>query len=116
MPVQPHHVPDEQFVSEEMVPVPGTADSRPMARGEPGLCGQFIWRRRRYAVRAVLESWKTSRREGGRADGALYLRRHWYRIATDVGTVMTVYCERQASRRKRPKSRWYVYTVQGAGE
>ena len=103
--------PREAFVSEELVPEAGTADAAAMARGEPGLPGAFTWRGRRYAVVGVLGSWKSSSPEGGRAGAEVYLRRHWYRIATDAGDVMTVYCQRQAGNRKRPKSRWWVYTV-----
>lgn len=76
-----------------------------MGRGEPGLPKQFTWRGRRYAVAAVLGNWRTSQREGGRANAGLYLRRHWYRIATDSGDVMTASCERQTRSRKRPKPR-----------
>jgi len=102
-----------QFVSEEMIPVPGSADVRAMGRGEPGLPKRFTWRRRRYAVAGLLRSWKSSSPEGGRPGGDVYLRRHWFEILTDTGDVMTVYCERQARNRKRPKSRWWVYSVAG---
>lgn len=101
-----------RFVSEEMVPVPGAADVPAMARGEPALPAKFTWRGRQYAVSAVLGTWKTSRAEGGRPDGELYLRRHWYRIAAGSGEVMTVYCERQPSQRKHPKRRWWIYTIE----
>ena len=39
------------------------------------------------------------------------MRRHWYRIRTEPGGEMTVYCDRQARQRSRPKARWWVYTV-----
>lgn len=102
---------DEEFVSEPLVPSPGSADLKGMARGEPGLPGRFRWRGEVHAVAAVLETWKTSAREGHTERGNLYLRRHWFRIRTEGGLLMTVYCERQARRGADPKRRWFVYTV-----
>ncbi|KKK64883.1 hypothetical protein LCGC14_2979730 [marine sediment metagenome] len=102
----------ERFVSEPLVPDAGTADPAGMARGEPGLPGAFTWRGMRYAVAGVLETWKTSRREGGSPTGELYLRRHWYRIVTTCGRVMTVYCQRQAGDARGAKRRWWLYTIQ----
>lgn len=105
----------EEFVSEELVPIAGTADARAMARGEPGLPGRFTWRGTEYRVTGVLRSWKSS---GPCKSGAneLYLRRHWHTIVTEPHAVMTVYCERQARDRRRAKHRWFVYTVQAGNE
>jgi hypothetical protein len=41
----------------------------------------------------------------------MYLRRHWFRVRTAGGEQMTLYCERQAKNAKRPKARWWLYTV-----
>ena len=101
----------EEFVSEPITPVPGTADPRPMARGEAGLPSRFVWRGREYRVARILQAWKTSSREGGSATGELYLRKHWYKVATATGEVMTLYCDRQARSAKRPKARWWLYTM-----
>ena len=103
-----------QFVSEPIVPVPGTSDARAMSRGEPGLPARFTWRGREYKVVGVLSAWKTSSTDGGGPTGALYLRRHWYKVATQTGEVMTLYCQRQAADRRRAKSRWWLYAVEGA--
>lgn len=104
--------PREEFISEELIPVAGAGDAAAMARGEPGLPARFTWRGGDYAVAGVLKTWKTSSREGGRADGELYLRRHWYQIVTAAGDVMNIYCERQARNPKRPKARWWIYTIE----
>ncbi len=101
---------DEQFVSEPIRPVAGSFDRAGMARGEPGLARRFVWRGREHRVVDVLETWTTSTPEGG--SGELYLRRHWWRVRTDAGLVMTLYCERQAQRRNA-KARWFVYTIAG---
>jgi hypothetical protein len=100
----------DQFVSEPITPVAGTADPSAMSRGEPGLPHQFTWRTRTYTIVNVLQTWKSSTRDRGE----LYLRRHWYRIVTDSGEQMTLYCERQAKNRTRPKSRWWIYSFRPA--
>jgi len=101
----------EEFVSEPITPSPGTADATAMGRGEPGLPSRFTWREREYVITAVLKAWKTSSPEGG--TGRLYLRRHWYTVQTDVGPQMTLYCERQTRNQRRPKARWWVYSMHG---
>jgi hypothetical protein len=107
MPERPKQ--EEQFISEPVRPVPGTADVRAMGRGEPGLPTRFLWRDQEFTVAAVLKAWKTSSREGG--TGEFYLRRHWYMITTQTGEQMTLYCDRQARDRKHPKARWWLYTM-----
>ncbi len=103
--------PQEEFVSEEIVPVAGTASTAGMARGEPGLPGRFTWRQTQYRVVQVLQTWKTS---GPCRSGAdeIYLRRHWYKVLTDPHAVMTLYFERQAVHPRRPKARWWIYSHQ----
>ncbi len=109
-----------EFVGEPLLPVSGTADTKAMSRGEPGLPGRFVWRERTYEVAAVVATWKTSG-PCHSGSGERYLRRHWYRVLArpaEAGgreAVMTVYCERQARSAKRPKARWFAYTVEPAG-
>ncbi len=108
------HDPAEEFVSERLMPVAGTAETAGMSRGEPGLPGRFTWRGDEYAVVGVLRKWKTS----GPCDhgsGERYLRRHWYEIRTYPPLVMTVYCQRQAPSVKRRKARWWVYSIRRNG-
>ena len=100
----------EMFVSEEIRPVPGTADVRGMAAGEPGLPGRFTWRGREYAVAEILEKWKET---GDCRSGSdeRYVRKHWFRIRTAGGDEMKIYFERQPRSRAAKKARWWMYSV-----
>ena len=104
----------EQFISEPITPEPGSFDASAMARGEPGVPARFTWRGQAYETARLLTTYKKSSREGGRADGELYLRRHYFVIETACGVQMTLYCERQ-TRRKNPKNRWFLYTLSEPG-
>jgi Domain of unknown function (DUF6504) len=99
----------EQFVSEALQPVAGTLDLSGMARGEPGLPRRFIWRDEEHEVAEVLETWKSC----GLSSGDLYLRRHWYKIRTQGGLVLTIYCQRTGVSKSSRKSRWWVYSMEG---
>lgn len=101
----------QEFVSEPLLPAAGSADASAMSRGEPGVPRQFTWRGQTYSVVQVLATWKTSTADRGE----MYLRRHWSQILTDSGVRMTIYCERQARNRSKPKARWWVYSVQPGG-
>ncbi len=105
----------EEFIGEALVPAPGSGDASRMARGEPGLPGLFTWRDTQYRIAGVISAWKTSGRDVG-GGSEMYLRRHWYKVLTDPLFVMTIYCDRQAKNRQRPKSRWYIFTVVSADE
>ena len=100
----------ERFVSEPMVPEPGSGSASMAARGEPGLPDRFTWRGIEYRVAGVIEQWKTT---GPCRSGSpeQYVRRHWWRVRTEPPAVMTVYCDRQARARKRPRARWWVYSA-----
>ena len=101
---------DEQFVSESINPVPGTADTSRMAVGEPGLSRSFSWRNRRYDIAEILEKWKESSPcRNGSAE--VYLRKHWYSVRTTTGQIMKIYFERQARSQRQAKSRWWLYTI-----
>ena len=96
-----------EFISEAIVPVAGTFDAGAMSRGEPGLPAQFIWRDKTYTVDRLLSTWKSSTPDCGE----LYLRRHWFSIEATTGEQMILYCERQAKNPKKPKARWWLYTI-----
>ena len=100
----------EQFVGEELKPAPGTANVAAMSRGEPGLPESFTWRGKQYRVAGVISTWKSHGpcKSGG---GEKYLRRHWYKILTEPPAAMTIYFERQARTQKRPKARWWIYSI-----
>ena len=101
----------ESFIGEPVVPKPGTFDTAAMARGEPGLPRVFTWRGTEYRVAALVEGWKST---GPSVNGGTeqYLRKHWYRVRTTTGEVMTLYFDRQPPRgRARAKTRWVLYSM-----
>ena len=102
----------EEFVSEPIKPVAGTFEPAAMTRGEPGLPGRFIFRDKKYEVTEVLEVWKELGpcRSGG---PERYLRKHWFRIRTGNGLIMTLYFERQPRSKRQNKMRWWLYTING---
>jgi hypothetical protein len=64
-----------------------------------------------YTVAAVLETWKSSSpcKSGAKE---MYLRKHWYRIRTTTGDVMTIYFSRQPFYKGRSKKdRWVLYSM-----
>jgi uncharacterized protein DUF6504 len=101
------------FVSEPLIPEPGTGSVDAMARGEPGLPRAFIWRGRRFEVARVLESGKAH----GEDRGDVYVRKHWYDVETTTGEKMRIYFDRNPGpgRAKSLERRWWVYWVEEAG-
>ncbi len=105
-----------RFVCEAITPVPGTVTLGGLARGEPGLPGKFTWRGREYELAGVIKAWKEYKPEGHVHGGEMYLRKHWYTIATATGEHMTIYCDRHARNPRRPKQRWWLHTLRERGE
>ncbi len=99
---------EAEFVGEAIEPVGGSMRVGDMLRGQPGVPMRFRWRDREYAVVAVLETWKST---GPCRSGSpeQYVRAHWYRIRTEGGTEMTLYCDRQ-KRKDRPRIEWRLYS------
>ncbi|MEE9295291.1 MAG: DUF6504 family protein [Phycisphaerae bacterium] len=102
------------FVSDPISPHGRGFDAVAMGRGEPGLPSAFTWRGAPYEIDKRLGAWKESQREGGRAGGELYLRRHYYKLRMTDGSVWTVYFVRQPATRRAAKSRWFLYTMEPA--
>jgi hypothetical protein len=102
----------QEFISEPLRPVPGAFDTAAMAAGLPGLPAGFQWRDRTVRIDGVLEHWKHSEREGGRARGSLYLRRHYFRLRMSDGSRWVVYFTRQMPRTGSPRQRWFLYAVE----
>ncbi len=100
-----------ELISEPITPVRGTSDSAPMAAGLPGLPEGFVWRGKSFGISEVLEQWKQTSREGGRAGGQMYLRRHCYTLRMSDGSIWSVYFVRQTPKSGSPKTRWFLYTV-----
>jgi hypothetical protein len=103
-----------EFVGEPIEGAAGTFDAAAMSRGEPGLPGAFVWRGVGYRIAERLDQWKGTAREGGRASGEVYLRRHYYRLGMSDGSVWTVYFIRQAAKSGSAKRRWFLYTIERA--
>lgn len=99
------------FFSEPITPRAGSFDTARMGRGEPGLPTGFEWRGESFDVVEELSAWKHSSREGARAGGDLYLRRHYYKLRMSDESLWTIYFERQAPRSGNPKQRWFLYTI-----
>lgn len=97
----------ERFVSEPIEPVADSIDTTGMSRGEPGLPREFRWRGQVLHIDRIVESWKERSAKFG--EGEKYTRKHWYRLSTADGTLITVYFERQA--RSRGRTRWWLYST-----
>ena len=101
-----------ELVSEAITPHAGTSNAARMAGGEPGLPTGFTWHDDSIEIVEQLAAWKQSSREGARAQGDLYLRRHYYRLRMSDGTTWVVYFVRQSPRSGNPKNRWFLYTIE----
>ena len=98
--------PDEKLVSEAVTPVEGSFNAAAMASGEPGVPMAFSWRGANYRVARVLDSWKNLRgcRNGS---GEQYINKHFFRVETETGEIMTLYRTRSGSKRDN----WILYTI-----
>ena len=102
--------PVETFICEQIKPVQGTFDTSAMSIGAPGFPHRFIWRKKEYELAEVLETWKeTGSCHHGSAEK--YVRKHWHKIRTACGKIMTVYFDRQGRSKKEMKSRWWLHTI-----
>ena len=101
----------ERFVSEAIKPVPGTGDTAAMAIGEPGLPRKFVWQGRTITIAAVLRTWRETGR-CRRGSPELYVRRHWYEVATTSNGTMKLYFDRQPrTGGKRKAARWWLFSM-----
>ena len=111
--VESGHMP-ERFVSEAIKPLTETADTSRMAIGEPGLPRQLVWRDRTITVKAVLRSWReTGKCHHGSPE--MYVRKHWYEVATVSDGVMKIYFDRQGKGRKKAP-RWWLFSIRDPEE
>jgi phosphoribosylglycinamide formyltransferase-1 len=99
----------ERFISEAIKPITQTADTSRMAVGEPGLPREFVWQGRTVTVRAVLRSWReTGKCRHGSPE--MYVRKHWYEVATASDGIMKLYFKRQP-RGGRKGARWWLFSI-----
>ena len=99
-----------RFVSEPITPVEGAFETAGMLVGEPGAPRRFRWRDTEYEVARVLKKWRETSpcRHGS---GEMYVRKHWYEIATTDGHRMKLYFERQPRSKGQFKARWWLHTI-----
>jgi hypothetical protein len=104
----------ERFISEAIKPIAETADTSRMAIGEPGLPRQFVWRGRTITVKAVLRTWReTGKCHHGSPE--MYVRKHWYEVATVSEGIMKIYFDRQCKGRKKAP-RWWLFSIRDPEE
>jgi phosphoribosylglycinamide formyltransferase-1 len=105
----------ERFIGEPIKPSTETADTSRMAIGEPGLPSEFVWRGRTVSVRKLLRSWRqTGKCRHGSPE--MYVRKHWYEVATASDGTMKLYFERQPRRGKRIEPRWWLFSIRDPEE
>jgi len=99
----------EKFISEVIKPVVATCDTSRMAIGEPGLPREFVWRGQAIEIIEVLRSWRdTGKCRHGSPE--MYVRKHWYEVATASSGTMKIYFDRQP-RRGRKYDRWWLFSI-----
>lgn len=104
----------ERLISEAIEPVRDeAAEPAPAAGGDPIPPSRFRWRDREIAVAAVLDKWKGLSPRAANVRGQ-YVRRHWYRVRTGEGEVMTIYLVRTAANVSRHRPGWWLYSVEGS--
>ena len=104
----------EQFIGEAIRPDAETMDTARMAAGEPGLPELFHWKKQTIRITRVLRTWRgTGPCHHGR--GEIYVRKHWFEVATETGQIMKLYFERQP-RSGSKKNRWWLSTIRDPDE
>lgn len=104
----------DQLISEPLTLVVATSDTSRMATGGPGLPREFLWRDRTIRITAVLRAWReTGKCRHGSPE--LYVRKHWYEVATDSDGRMKIYFDRQA-RKGRKDARWWLFSIEDREE
>jgi len=98
---------NDRFVSEPIKPNRDTFDTSRIATGEPGIPYEFAWKNKKYNVAEVIETWKSTGKCHSGSDEK-YVRKHWFRIRTQTGELMTLYCNRQS---KKAGTSWVLYSI-----
>lgn len=97
---------NERLISEQVIPVAGSFNVEAMASGSPGFPMAFSWRGKEYRVIALLESWKNLRPCRSGSDEQ-YVNKHFFKIETASGEIMTLYRTRSGSK----KDAWTLFTI-----
>ncbi len=98
---------NEQLISEPVSPEEGSFDFASMAQGMPGVPLSFTWRDTEYRVSKILETRK-SLRSCHSGSNEKYVNKHFFKIETETGEIMTLYRTRSGSK----KDNWTLYTIE----
>ena len=98
------------FVGEIIRPAANADALTAAGPGGPLLPQRFSWRDRELRVGTVLRAWSETGpcRHGS---GERYVRRHWFRVRTQAGSVLEIYFDRQPRRGRPATERWCLYAV-----
>jgi hypothetical protein len=96
----------EQFISVRILPDPSAFDPAAAVIGEPALPMRFTWHKRNIAVRHVISRWKEHDPDRTYGSDQFYLRRHWFEVEIDDGSIMKLHFQRQPGTGRSPKTRW----------
>jgi len=99
----------EEFISEEIKPLPEFLDISQSAPGEPALPQKFHWRGEAVEIAEVLRKWKSASDCTHGSDDR-YVRRHWYDIRTTDGRQMRIYFDRNTKPSGHKKRRWWMFS------
>ena len=94
----------ERLIGEviKMTPCPRELASR-------GVPHRFVWRGRTMIVIALLRTWlETGKYRQGSHE--MYVRKHWYEVATGSNGTIKIYFERQP-RGGRKGTRWWLFSI-----
>lgn len=70
----------------------------------------FVWRGGRLGIAAVLRTWRTTGPcKHGSAE--VYVRKHWFEVATTSNQTAKIYFERQPRGARRAR-RWWLFTIE----
>lgn len=97
---------DGRLISEPVIPLSHSFNAEAMASGIPGVPMSFVWRNTEYRVNTIL-SIEKSLRKCDRGSNEKYVDKHFFRIVTDTGEIMTLYRTRGATK----KDQWILYTI-----
>jgi hypothetical protein len=100
----------DEFISETIKP-DGESFMLSAAIGEPAVPRRFRWRARTLEVREVVRAWKEHEPDRTHGSGHLYLRKHWFEVRTDDGSMMKLYFQRQPASGRAAKARWWLYSL-----
>ncbi len=98
---------EQEFISEDIIPLNSSFNAGSMAYGDPGFPSSFTWRGTEYRVKNLLQTEK-SLRNCRNGSGEKYINKHYYVFETETGEIMSVYRKRSGTK----KDSWVLYTLQ----